>query len=39
MRREHFDSEWRIDYAYNLHDKQHLIRPWGYLPGHSVNSS
>ena len=33
---EHFTEDWSIDYEYNLHDKQHLIRPWGYLPGHSA---
>merc|ERR1712217_167101 len=33
---EHFTEDWTIDYEYNLDDKQHLIRPWGFLPGHSV---
>ena len=33
---EHFSEDWTIDYDYNLDDKQHLIRPWGFLPGHSA---
>merc|ERR1719182_719749 len=33
---EHYDSSWTLDYEYNLDDKQHLIRPWGFLPGHSA---
>jgi mannose/cellobiose epimerase-like protein (N-acyl-D-glucosamine 2-epimerase family) len=33
---EHFGEDWTIDYEYNLDDKQHLIRPWGFLPGHSA---
>lgn len=33
---EHFSEDWTIDYEFNLDDKQHLIRPWGFLPGHSA---
>ena len=33
---EHYKTDWSIDYEFNLDDKQHLIRPWGFLPGHSA---
>ena len=31
---EHYDSQWQVDWEYNLHDKANLFRPWGYQPGH-----
>ena len=31
---EHYDSEWKIDWNYNLDDKANLFRPWGFQPGH-----
>ncbi len=31
---EHYDSQWQIDWNYNLDDKANLFRPWGFQPGH-----
>ena len=31
---EHYDTNWQIDWNYNVHDKANLFRPWGYQPGH-----
>jgi len=31
---EHYDSQWKIDWNYNLDDKANLFRPWGFQPGH-----
>jgi mannose/cellobiose epimerase-like protein (N-acyl-D-glucosamine 2-epimerase family) len=31
---EHYDSNWNIDWNYNLDDKANLFRPWGFQPGH-----
>lgn len=31
---EHYDAQWRPDWAYNLDDPENLFRPWGYQPGH-----
>jgi mannose/cellobiose epimerase-like protein (N-acyl-D-glucosamine 2-epimerase family) len=31
---EHYDSNWQIDWNYNLDDKANLFRPWGFQPGH-----
>lgn len=31
---EHYDSNWKIDWNYNLDDKANLFRPWGFQPGH-----
>ena len=31
---EHYDADWRVDWAYNREDKTNIFRPWGYQPGH-----
>ncbi|OMH25781.1 AGE family epimerase/isomerase [Motiliproteus sp. MSK22-1] len=31
---EHYDSQWQIDWQYNLDDPKNLFRPWGFQPGH-----
>lgn len=31
---EHYDSQWNIDWQYNLNDPENLFRPWGFQPGH-----
>jgi mannose/cellobiose epimerase-like protein (N-acyl-D-glucosamine 2-epimerase family) len=31
---EHYDENWRHDYAYNKDDPTNKLRPWGYQPGH-----
>lgn len=31
---EHYDSNWQIDWQYNLDDPKNLFRPWGFQPGH-----
>lgn len=31
---EHYDSNWRIDWRYNLDNKSDIFRPWGFQPGH-----
>ncbi len=31
---EHYHADWSVNWAYNLHDKANLFRPWGYQPGH-----
>nr|WP_297456740.1 AGE family epimerase/isomerase [uncultured Halomonas sp.] len=33
---EHYDRNWRADFAYNRHDPKHLFRPWGFQPGHQT---
>lgn len=33
---EHYDSEWQIDWDYNLDNPKHLFRPWGFQPGHQT---
>ncbi len=33
---EHHDSNWEIDWDYNLDDPKHLFRPWGFQPGHQT---
>ncbi|WP_188241344.1 AGE family epimerase/isomerase [Stenotrophomonas maltophilia] len=33
---EHYDSNWEIDWDYNLDDPKHLFRPWGFQPGHQT---
>ncbi len=33
---EHYDSNWQIDWNYNLDDPKHLFRPWGFQPGHQT---
>lgn len=31
---EHYQSDWQIDWQYNLEDPKNLFRPWGFQPGH-----
>lgn len=31
---EHYDENWVHDFAYNKHDPNNKLRPWGYQPGH-----
>lgn len=31
---EHYDENWRHDFAYNRGDVANKLRPWGYQPGH-----
>ncbi|GAB3048699.1 AGE family epimerase/isomerase [Stenotrophomonas tumulicola] len=33
---EHYDSDWNVDWKYNLDDPKHLFRPWGFQPGHQT---
>ena len=33
---EHYDSNWEIDWDYNLDNPRHLFRPWGFQPGHQT---
>ena len=33
---EHYDTQWNIDWNYNLDDPKHLFRPWGFQPGHQT---
>ena len=33
---EHYDPNWRADWAYNRDDPKHLFRPWGFQPGHQT---
>ena len=33
---EHYDSDWEIDWNYNLDDPRHLFRPWGFQPWHQT---
>lgn len=33
---EHFDLQWKPDWNYNIHDRQHLYRPWGLQIGHQI---
>ncbi|KPH95831.1 N-acylglucosamine 2-epimerase [Pseudoalteromonas porphyrae] len=36
---EHYNSQWQIDWQYNLDDPKHLFRPWGFQPGHQTEWS
>ena len=36
---EHYDSNWQIDWHYNLDDPKNLFRPWGFQPGHQTEWS
>ncbi|SEO73597.1 Mannose or cellobiose epimerase, N-acyl-D-glucosamine 2-epimerase family [Halogranum amylolyticum] len=31
---EHYDADWTHDMEYNVEEKAHQFRPWGYQPGH-----
>ncbi|MEW6992489.1 AGE family epimerase/isomerase [Colwelliaceae bacterium 6441] len=33
---EHYNSQWQVDWAYNLDNPKHLFRPWGFQPGHQT---
>lgn len=33
---EHYDSNWQVDWKYNLDNPKHLFRPWGFQPGHQT---
>ena len=33
---EHFDEQWDIDSECNLEDPDHMYRPYGTVPGHSL---
>ena len=33
---EHYDTQWNIDWNYNLKNPKHLFRPWGFQPGHQT---
>jgi mannose/cellobiose epimerase-like protein (N-acyl-D-glucosamine 2-epimerase family) len=33
---EHYDPQWKVDWAYHLDDPKHLFRPWGFQPGHQT---
>ncbi|HEX7801617.1 MAG TPA: AGE family epimerase/isomerase [Pseudoxanthomonas sp.] len=33
---EHYDTQWNIDWNYNLDNPKHLFRPWGFQPGHQT---
>jgi mannose/cellobiose epimerase-like protein (N-acyl-D-glucosamine 2-epimerase family) len=33
---EHYTADWEHDFEYNVDDKHHQFRPWGYQPGHHV---
>lgn len=36
---EHYNSNWQIDWQYNLDNPKHLFRPWGFQPGHQTEWS
>lgn len=36
---EHYNSDWQIDWQYNLDNPKHLFRPWGFQPGHQTEWS
>jgi mannose/cellobiose epimerase-like protein (N-acyl-D-glucosamine 2-epimerase family) len=33
---EHYTADWVHDFEYNVDDKRHQFRPWGYQPGHHI---
>jgi len=33
---EHYNTDWQIDWEYNLNDPKNLFRPWGFQPGHQT---
>lgn len=33
---EHYDTNWQVDWNYNLDNPKHLFRPWGFQPGHQT---
>jgi mannose/cellobiose epimerase-like protein (N-acyl-D-glucosamine 2-epimerase family) len=33
---EHYDTDWNVDWKYNLDNPKHLFRPWGFQPGHQT---
>ncbi|SDM55048.1 Mannose or cellobiose epimerase, N-acyl-D-glucosamine 2-epimerase family [Fictibacillus solisalsi] len=36
---EHFDKDWRIDWSYNKGNTKDEMRPYGFIPGHSIEWS
>ena len=33
---EHYDTQWRHDWTYNIDKPDDLFKPWGFQPGHQV---
>ena len=33
---EHYDSNWQLDWHYNIDKPDDLFKPWGFQPGHQV---
>ncbi|MDN4527544.1 AGE family epimerase/isomerase [Fictibacillus fluitans] len=36
---EHYDENWRIDWSYNKGNTKDEMRPYGFIPGHSIEWS
>ena len=33
---EHYDTNWQVDWQYNIDKPDDLFKPWGFQPGHQI---